>query len=1641
MWQMISPISLAANVTVGTYEFPWQTIGSQNFRAWQIDRVKFRDRHGAFVALGTYAMKDDSAKTTVRLHGSGGSYSECVAALEARYDRNKLVYRHHAKKLFYLEAVSESYDGLIKLKEDLTRHVGGLRACKGDTFEQLVVAVLEPLLPTLSARLWSEFTTSSTHPPSLSEFVKFLDQRLQAVETVMDSKPPVSKKSTPRPFHKDQNREKPRALHLRDSDSCPCCDGRHLLYFCQAFKNLSVDKRNTVVRKNRICINCLSRGHTMSDCSSKHSCRECGKRHHSLLHKSGHNSNSQPPPHDSTTSAGTTPPTVTQPPGDTSKSMYQQHSMTDSVQPPAYIPATALATVQADGCQRKARVLMDSGSGITLITSRLANSLKVRKKPTIQHITGLSGIKCFTSKHVVTCVLKSATQSGGEEVKVVAHVVDKITSDYALQDLSNVRSLPFLKGKPLADPEFGKSGHVDMLLSMADSNRCTYDHSESTPDRSFRAWSSIFGWVIGGQTDSAESVPLCMKIVAADSRADEILQRFWKQEEVPGEDSTLTASDQRALDLFQDTTRRDCQGRYVVTLPRREPPLTLGESRQQVLRRYNQNKTSLLKKGKWESFHAGLDEYRIMNHAEIVPTSEVKSPPGEVFYLPTHGVVKESSSTTKLRIVFDGSARTSNGHSLNDILLPGPSLYPLLSKVITQFRLHAVGMTSDISKMFREISLAEGDKDLHRFLHEDSDGQLRDWRMKRVTFGITSSPFLASKVLLQVAAEYADQFPHASEVVRNSFYVDDCLTGAPTVEEASQLRADLNSLLSLGCLTLRKWRSNSTELLASIPAELRETDNSELDISPSDCPKTLGLHWNSKSDTLHVCTPPLIESDPPTKREVASAVGKTFDVMGWYAPCTILIKILLQQLWKTKLGWDETLPPSLLPTWERWKEELPMLTTNPIPRRYTAKNSPPVSVQLHGFSDASQAAFGGVVYLRILHQDASVTVSLVTAKTRVAPLPGSTIPRLELCGALLLAKLLSQTAKDLHINSIQIFAWCDSTAVLGWLNMSPTRLKVYVANRVMELVKLIPPEQWRYVATQLNPADIASRGLSPKQLLASTLWWQGPEWLALSPEHWPKRPDINGSRELPELRSTVLLIKSPLPEMDLWKRYSSLQPLVITTAWCHRFILNCHGTQIVKEIRLTSSELETARLLLFKLSQQLTYPDELLQLSQGKPISSQSSIMSLSPLIGSDGLLRVGGRLTHSLLSRSIKHPIIIHKCSLLSKLLVWQVHLDSGHAGVGTMLAILSENYHIIGVRSLLRQVSRTCITCQKTYARAAGQLMGQLPLERVTPAPPFTHVGIDFAGPFYVKRGHTRKYTKLKVYVCLFLCFSTKSTHLELVSDLTTDAFIAALTRFVSRRGSPTTIWTDNGTNFVGASRELKDLYNLLQSKQTQDSVHHFAASRSITWNFSPSRSPHFGGLWETGVKQMKILCRKIIGTQTLTYEELHTVLAEVEATLNSRPLIPEHSTSPDGTELVTAGHFLIGRPLRALPSKVDSLSKICTLRRWNLVKRLSADLWQKWHTTYLQTMQKRQKWRTSQPNLQPGDVVLLKESETFKRSWPLARVVEVYPGADGLVRVVTIQCEGRLLKRAVKQLVPLIREERSLVSLPRECVQACK
>ena len=381
---------------------------------------------------------------------------------------------------------------------------------------------------------------------------------------------------------------------------------------------------------------------------------------------------------------------------------------------------------------------------------------------------------------------------------------------------------------------------------------------------------------------------------------------------------------------------------------------------------------------------------------------------------------------------------------------------------------------------------------------------------------------------------------------------------------------------------------------------------------------------------------------------------------------------------------------------------------------------------------------------------------------------------------------------------------------------------------------------------------------------------------------------------------------------------------------------------------------------------------------------------------------------------------MLLQASSHLVRLYCTQIHQNNGHAGPSTLQAMICNDNLILGLRRLLKIISRSCVPCQKAYQRAQNKMMGHLPANRTRPEAPFAIAGLDFAGSLITVRGNPRRPTLMKTYVCLFVCFSTKAVHLELCYDLSSET---AFRRFSNRRGQPAHVYCDNGRNFVGAVRKLKEVTQLLKSIERRRKVSLLPATQAIQWHFSPARSPHFGGLWEAAVRLMKLQLKKIMGHHRLTYPQLHSVIVEIEAILNSRPILPIHVDPEEGPTVLTPGHFLIGRPLKSLPARVDTPFPSTSLRRWNLGKRLHSDLWKAWQPKYLQALQTRSKWTLPQRNFKVGDVVLLKDEALRDRSWPMAVITTVHPGCNGLVHVVDLRARGKTYRRSTDRLVLLV------------------
>ena len=412
----------------------------------------------------------------------------------------------------------------------------------------------------------------------------------------------------------------------------------------------------------------------------------------------------------------------------------------------------------------------------------------------------------------------------------------------------------------------------------------------------------------------------------------------------------------------------------------------------------------------------------------------------------------------------------------------------------------------------------------------------------------------------------------------------------------------------------------------------------------------------------------------------------------------------------------------------------------------------------------------------------------------------------------------------------------------------------------------------------------------------------------------------------------------------------------------------------------------------------------------------------------------MGGRLSKSSLPENQKFPIILPKNNQLTQLIVSHYHLINLHAGPSLLLATLHQKYWIVNGRDVVRHFVRKCVKCYRQIASVGKQMMGDLCAARVNKARAFLKTGVDYAGPIYIRVSKNRiitprqaakiyksnnniKIPVIKSYIAVFVCYVTGAIHIELVSDYKSDSFIATLNRFISRRGKPVEMHSDNGTNFIGAQRELKNIEHMLKSNK-DEKVMNFLSTQEIKWYLNPPGAPHFGGLWEAGVKSTKYHLKRVIGNHHLSFEELSTLLCQIEACLNSRPLT-QLSTDPSDLGVLTPGHFLIGEPLTSVPDPDLTNIKLNRLSRWQLIQQLYQHFWKRWTSEFLNRLQQRPKWVKKEVNFKVGDIVLVKDENFPPLKWNLARIIKVYPGADGQVRVCDIKTSTSELKRPIHKL----------------------
>lgn len=1229
--------------------------------------------------------------------------------------------------------------------------------------------------------------------------------------------------------------------------------------------------------------------------------------------------------------------------------------------------------------------------------------------------------------------------------------------DHPQQSFSH-EMFPTIDRAELADPHYNMQGRIDGIIGVdVLSSQLTGGLRRNA--LGLLAQATQFGWIVfGGVTagDSVDTLKSVNLITTGDLHAQ--IRRLWEIDEM-AEPMVMSSEERECEALYENTVVRR-QDRYAVTLLLK-PNAELGDSKTMARRRLycleNRFKRDPSLKASYVEF---MEEFERLGHMR---RANPLQPNTLHYYIPHHAVAVDR----KFRVVFDGSAKSSNGKSINDLQYVGPRLQRDLVDIIMSFRTGQYAVTADICKMYRQVEVLPQQWDLQRILWRKSQTEpIAEYWITVVTYGLASSPYNAVKTLHQCAADNATGFPRAAEVAKSDFYMDDLLTSVETPTSVVLLKKEMIDLLRKGGFELAKWRSNCVDIM------LEEVDPKT--VSEQGSTSVLGIVWNYKDDDFQFKVQSRIQPEVITKRVMTSEAARIFDPQGLVTPITIRAKLFIQQLWRTGSDWDKPLTPELQSQWKNFYDEIKAIGRIKIPRWLDTASTK--QSQIHLYCDASSKAYGAAAYVRVC-TNGQWSAKLLCSKSRVAPIKVVTIPRLELCAVELGCNLLCKIRAIPMLKDAAVFLWTDSEIVLHWMRKPTHELKMFVANRVSRIRQAVTIEQSRHVRSEQNPADLLSRGVKADALIENTLWWSGPDALRENCESWPVwNPTVPDSEVNTQIDTEVKVLSVQFAcgfmtimvtgndvqkEVALIDAKSSFREVCRLTAYvlraCARLyepirkkrgetlslfkIYDTDGwkSQIVAEIQVEEksfaisrpsiAEVENAANYWAVTSQKDSFPNEYKTIARGKNLSPSSSLWGLTPRMDQVGVLRIAGRLNNLPFADHVKHPIILDRRSKLAKRVALDSHTRLCHGGVQMCTQYLRNKYWIPGIRILLRSVVYHCKECALHRQNAGQQFMAELPAIRLQPTPAFQNTGVDYAGPIMLKYGRN---SKVKGYIAVFVCMVYKAVHLELVSDMTSSAFIAALSRFVNlRAGRVRHMYSDNGTNFVGANRELKEAAEVWQ----QHEVMRHLENCSIQWHFNVPHAPHHGGLWEAAVKSTKHHLKRECGAYSYTFEELATLLSKIAACLNSRPLTPM-SSDPTDLHALTPGHFLTGQPIVTPYEGYLGDQKMNRLDAWQRLQKLQQDFWDRWSQEYITEQQRRNKWAAPCREFRIGDLVFIKNETTPPCQWLLARIAKVFPGDDGRVRSCEVRVdEDRSYVRPITKLVLLPIEEPDEADMPNE------
>ena len=1359
----------------------------------------------------------------------------------------------HMQQFVSLPTVKSISDvkGLRKLYEKIEGSVRNLKTLNVDSssYGNLLVPLINAKLPNELRLLISRKFDNEIW--ILSDMLRYLKIEIEAKERSVSLGNIRTESSEP---SKDQYTTS--ALHASEHSQqsfkkkCVFCNfTNHPSWRCSKISN--PQNKRTILKRNGLCFICFEKGHLASSCTLDYSCNKCQGKHNISIcmepnrqdDKNNRRTSNKINNSNSTNSVGTNTSTE-------SATTNFNNSSTSSVNSVLLQTAKTTATNVNESKQLNVRIMFDSGSQRTYISNYVQEKLNLEPLRNEKLI-----LKTFGNDNPVARifdVVKLKLHGIKKNFVIEALVVPTICSPLTNQKIASVsQSYPHLKNLKLADPFTDETMNIDILVGTDFYHTFFTDEVIRGKSNEPVALSSHFGWILSGSfkikgkqknINRVHTFRLdtrtCSDYEYFNETGFEIKQAF---DYLHPNDFAESSENESVYQFYKHNLNFDGKN-YQVKLPFKNYTETLPDNYQLAKSRlFGLKKQLKCNTELCENYDKIIKDYLSKNIIEEVKDDETFE---NAHYLPHRAVIRNEKDTTKVRVVFDASAKLPGQPSLNDVLYSGPCLLPLVHDILLRFRLGEIAIVADIQQAFLQISIDMVHRNFLRFLwFEDifSSDLIKTFRFARVMFGLTCSPFLLNATIKSHVEKYIDK---ETEMLLLQFlhdlYVDDTATSFDELTEAVKFFELTKTILASGGFNLRKWETNNSKLRDIINNEsgvVTQTKNdestyaqSQLGFNTQKYRKVLGINWDTGNDLLVYDFTEIINIALElelTKRNVLRISAMFYDPLGLISPITLQFRLIFKSLCTKKLSWDSPIPLHYAVKWKKLLHNLKSLNTISAKRcLFTDSLDERNTIELHGFCDSSKEAYSSVIYVREVSQSNEVHTRLYSAKCRLVPSKCLSIPRLELLACLLLSEQMKTVVDAIssRVKIDRIFCWSDSQIALWWIKQVRKSWKIWVENRVNKIRTNVPINCWRYIRTGQNPADLATRQIAPCGLNENLLWWEGPSLLKIEDSVWPEAivisskeemdfdlNDVSGSigfRDGIDLEERLIdgkcdksvVLNSAVESgvgigevIDI-KRFSDLERLLRVTTYVVRFLNNLKAA--VNKVNrmygeLVVDELEVAEKLWVKYEQSVIISDKL---------KFEKLKYSLDLFYDDKNFVRSKTRMDkHLKFTFDNKNPLLLRSNSYFTNLIILRSHEKVFHNGLEATLSNIRLHYWITKGRQSVKNVLKKCFLCKLVKGKfITPAKTPSLPTFRVNCSHSFESVGVDFAGPLFVKDVYNKTENLNKCYLLLFTCATTRALHLEITQDVSTKALILAIRRFIARRGNPHLFISDNFKSF---------------------------------------------------------------------------------------------------------------------------------------------------------------------------------------------------------------------------------------------------